>query len=372
MALDDRPDRYPFREIEAKWQKAWEDAQAVQGDRGSRPARSTTASRCSRTRPAASTWATCGSTPSATCWPATSGCAGFNVLHPMGWDAFGLPAENAAIDNGVHPAVWTYENIDNMRTQLKRMGISYDWDREVATCDPAYYRWEQLVFIRMLERGLAYRQRSTVNWCPSCQTVLANEQVEAGRCWRCDSEVVDQGDRRLVLQDHRLRRGAARLVRPAARLARARADHAAQLDRPSEGAEFDLPVAGRPDLTIPIFTTRPDTVVRHDLRGAGPRAPAGGRASSTDAEERARGRRASAPRSRASPRSSASPPTGPKRGLRLRRAGGQPVHRAGDPALPRRLRADGLRHRRDHGGAGRGPARLGLRQGSTGCRSSPP
>ncbi|NJM44115.1 MAG: class I tRNA ligase family protein, partial [Brachymonas sp.] len=87
------------------------------------------------------------------------------------------------------PAVWTYENIDNMRTQLKRMGISYDWDREVATCDPAYYKWEQLVFIRMLERGLAYRRRSRVNWCPSCQTVLANEQVEAGRCWRCDSEV---------------------------------------------------------------------------------------------------------------------------------------------------------------------------------------
>src|ERR1700687_6453632 len=85
---------------------------------------------------------------------------GFNVLHPMGWDAFGLPAENAAIDNGVHPAVWTYENIDNMRIQLKRMGISYDWDREVTTCDPAYYKWEQLIFIRMLERGLAYRRRS--------------------------------------------------------------------------------------------------------------------------------------------------------------------------------------------------------------------
>ena len=116
--------------------------------------------------------------------------AGRKALTPMGWDAFGLPAENAAIDNGVHPAVWTYENIDNMRTQLKRMGISYDWDREVTTCDPAYYKWEQLVFIRMLERGLAYRRRSRVNWCPSCQTILANEQVEAGRCWRCDSEVV--------------------------------------------------------------------------------------------------------------------------------------------------------------------------------------
>src|SRR5258708_12399162 len=113
---------------------------------------------------------------------------GFSEQHPMGGGACALPAENAAIDNGVHPAVWTYENIDNMRIQLKRMGISYDWDREVTTCDPAYYKWEQLIFIRMLERGLAYRRRSRVNWCPSCQTVLANEQVEAGRCWRCDSE----------------------------------------------------------------------------------------------------------------------------------------------------------------------------------------
>src|SRR5438094_9957859 len=113
----------------------------------------------------------------------------FNVLHPMGWDAFGLPAENAAIEHGVHPAIWTYENIDYMRAQLKKLGLSYDWDREVNTCEPDYYKWEQLIFIRMLERGLAYRKRSTVNWCPSCQTVLANEQVEDGRCWRCNSEV---------------------------------------------------------------------------------------------------------------------------------------------------------------------------------------
>jgi leucyl-tRNA synthetase len=115
---------------------------------------------------------------------------GYNVLHPMGWDAFGLPAENAAIERGIHPAKWTRENIGYMRDQLKKMGISYDWDREIATCNPEYYRWEQLVFIRMLERGLAYRKRSTVNWCPSCQTVLANEQVEGGRCWRCESEVI--------------------------------------------------------------------------------------------------------------------------------------------------------------------------------------
>ena len=114
---------------------------------------------------------------------------GFNVLHPMGWDAFGMPAENAAIQHGTHPAKWTYENIDNMRIQLKRMGLSYDWEREFATCDPDYYRWEQLVFLRMLERGLAYKKKSSVNWCETCQTVLANEQVEDGCCWRCDNEV---------------------------------------------------------------------------------------------------------------------------------------------------------------------------------------
>ncbi len=109
---------------------------------------------------------------------------GFNVLHPMGWDAFGLPAENAAIENNIHPAKWTYENISMMKQQLKRMGFSYDWDREFATCDPEYYRWEQLVFLQMYEKGLAYKKRTHVNWCEKCQSVLANEQVENGCCWR--------------------------------------------------------------------------------------------------------------------------------------------------------------------------------------------
>ncbi|NVN99598.1 MAG: leucine--tRNA ligase [Geobacteraceae bacterium] len=114
---------------------------------------------------------------------------GFNVLHPMGWDAFGMPAENAAIQNKTHPAKWTKENIDYMRGQLKRMGLSYDWDRELATCDLSYYRWEQKIFLEMFSRGLAYKKSSFVNWCPSCETVLANEQVEDGGCWRCDTEV---------------------------------------------------------------------------------------------------------------------------------------------------------------------------------------
>jgi leucyl-tRNA synthetase len=115
---------------------------------------------------------------------------GFNVLHPMGWDAFGLPAENAALKRGIHPASWTYDNIDYMRGQLKAMGLSYDWDRELATCRPEYYRWEQQLFLHMLERGLVYRKETTVNWCDDCQTVLAREQVIDGACWRCDQPVL--------------------------------------------------------------------------------------------------------------------------------------------------------------------------------------
>jgi len=114
---------------------------------------------------------------------------GYNVLHPMGWDAFGMPAENAAIANKSHPARWTYDNIATMRKQLKRMGFSYDWDREIATCTPEYYRWEQWLFLKMYARGMAYRKESFVNWCDPCQTVLANEQVEAGLCWRCGKPV---------------------------------------------------------------------------------------------------------------------------------------------------------------------------------------
>jgi leucyl-tRNA synthetase len=114
---------------------------------------------------------------------------GFNTLHPIGWDAFGLPAENAAIDSGIHPAIWTSKNIQNMKGQLKRLGNSYDWEREVATYKPDYYRWNQWIFLQMLKKGLAYKKEASVNYCPDCNTVLANEQVEDGRCWRCGHEV---------------------------------------------------------------------------------------------------------------------------------------------------------------------------------------
>jgi Leucyl-tRNA synthetase len=167
---------------------------------------------------------------------------GFNVLHPMGWDAFGLPAENAAIKNKSHPAQWTYGNIAEMRAQLKRLGYSYDWRRELATCRPEYYKWEQLFFLKFLEKGLVYRKNSPVNWCESCQTVLANEQVEDGRCWRCDSEVeqkqLEQWFLRItayadeLLDDLKMLEG---------RMARARADHAAQLDRPKRRRAGEVP-----------------------------------------------------------------------------------------------------------------------------------
>ncbi len=114
---------------------------------------------------------------------------GYNVLHPFGWDAFGLPAENAAIKGGVHPEKWTLDNIAHMKGQLQRLGISYAWDRELATCLPEYYRWNQWLFTRMFEKGLAFRRRSTVNWCETDQTVLANEQVVNGGCWRCGTPV---------------------------------------------------------------------------------------------------------------------------------------------------------------------------------------
>lgn len=114
---------------------------------------------------------------------------GYNVLHPMGFDAFGQPAENAAIKNKIKPSIWTYKCIDGMREELKKMGFSYDWDREISTCDSSYYQWNQWIFLKMFERGLAYKKASSVNWCPSCQTTLANEEVILGECWRCFAKV---------------------------------------------------------------------------------------------------------------------------------------------------------------------------------------
>ncbi len=185
---------------------------------------------------------------------------GFNVLHPMGWDAFGLPAENAAIDQKVQPAAWTFRNIDFMRSQLQRLGYSYDWAREFATCTPEYYKWNQWVFLKMWEKGLAYRRKGFVNWCPSCQTVLANEQVEAGLCWRCGKEVsqkeLEQWFLRITAYAEELLEGCRTLS--GAWPERVLAMQSNWIGK-SQGAEVDFPLAGRSD-AIRIYTTRQDTL----------------------------------------------------------------------------------------------------------------
>ena len=286
MTLDDRSDRYPFREIEARWQRVWEDAKQFKvTEDASRPK-----FYCLEMFPYPSGRIHMGHVRVYAIGDLLARfkwMRGFNVLHPMGWDAFGLPAENAAIENGVHPAVWTHENIANMRTQLRRMGISYDWDREVTTCDPAYYRWEQLIFIRMFERGLAYKKRSGVNWCPSCQTILANEQVESGRCWRCDSEVllkeIEGWFFKITDYAEELLDWCDRLPGWPERVLTMQRNWIGR----SEGAEFDLPVVGRSDVTITIFTTRPDTVFGMTYAVLAPEHPLVDTLV-TDAEERAR------------------------------------------------------------------------------------
>ncbi len=184
---------------------------------------------------------------------------GFNVLHPMGWDAFGLPAENAAIKHGVHPSKWTSENIVYMKKELKRMGLGYDWQREVMTCEPGYYRWNQWFFIKMFERGLAYKKASSVNWCPSCETVLANEQVIDGACWRCDTVVAQK---ELEQWFFRITAYAEELLRDTGALS-GWPEKVVTMQRNwigrSEGLEVDFRIAGS-DKKIRIFTTRQDTL----------------------------------------------------------------------------------------------------------------
>ncbi len=182
---------------------------------------------------------------------------GFGVMHPIGWDALGLPAENAAIKRGIHPDTWTRQNIASMKRQLRRLGFSYPWSREIATCDPEYYRWNQWFFLRMLEKGIAYRKKAEVNWCPSCQTVLANEQAEGGTCWRCKSVVeqreLDQWFLRITAYQDQLLDDMASLGWPDRVLVQQRN----WIGR-SPGAEVDFPVEGQEP--IRVFTTRVDTI----------------------------------------------------------------------------------------------------------------
>ncbi len=185
---------------------------------------------------------------------------GKNVMQPMGWDAFGLPAENAAMQHGVHPADWTYQNIDYMRDQLKQLGFGYDWNRELATCDPDYYKWEQWFFLKLLDKGLVYKKTAPVNWCPTDMTVLANEQVIDGCCWRCDTKV----ERKEIAQWFlKITAYADELLASLETLdgwpEQVKTMQANWIGR-SEGVEMDFQV---PELSQPlrIYTTRPDTLM---------------------------------------------------------------------------------------------------------------
>ncbi len=182
---------------------------------------------------------------------------GWNVLNPMGWDAFGLPAENAAIEQGIHPRDWTWTNIREFKRQFRAWGVEYDWDREIATCKPDYYKWTQWLFLKLYEKGLAYRAKGKVNWCPHCEVVLANEQVIAGRCWRCHSLVekreLEQWYFRITAYAERLLRDLEKLDWP---------EHVKKMQENwigrSEGAEILFPTEKGPE--IKVFTTRPDTL----------------------------------------------------------------------------------------------------------------
>ncbi|MBZ5627830.1 MAG: leucine--tRNA ligase [Acidobacteriia bacterium] len=212
---------------------------------------------------------------------------GYNVLHPMGWDSFGLPAENAAIKAGVQPREWTLRNIAHMKSQMKRLGFAYDWEREVTTCLPEYYRWNQWFFLKLYERGLAYRKKSKVNWCPECATVLANEQVVHGCCWRHETTPVEQ--RELEQWFLRITDYAEELLRDLDQLSgwpeKVRIMQQNWIGR-SEGALADFPVEDTAE-KIAVFTTRIDTIYGATSIQLAPEHPMTGKLVADDADLRA-------------------------------------------------------------------------------------
>ena len=250
--------RYNFKEIEPKWQRRWEANELYKArEDDPRPK-----FYCLEMFPYPSGNLHMGHVRNYTIGDVVARfkrMRGFNVLHPMGWDAFGLPAENAAIKHGIHPAEWTWKNIANMRRQLKSMGISYDWDREIATCHPSYYKWTQWLFLQMYKHGLAYRKKAAVNWCPSCATVLANEQVVGGACERCGTPVTR---RDLEQWFFRITKYADRLLEDLKKLPgwpeKVKVMQENWIGK-SFGAEVVFRLEGSEE-EIPVFTTRPDTL----------------------------------------------------------------------------------------------------------------
>jgi leucyl-tRNA synthetase len=251
-------EEYNFQQIEKKWQKIWEEKEVFL----SREDPQKSKYYCLEMYPYPSGAIHMGQIRNYTIGDVISRykiMKGFSVIHPIGWDALGLPAENAAITQGVHPKEWTLSNIAHMRSQLKRMGFSYDWSREVNTCLPEYYKWNQWIFLKMLERNLAYRKKSKVNWCPQCQTVLANEQVVGERCWRCESVVklkeMEQWFLKITDYAEELISGHDLLEKWP--------EHVLLMQKnwigKSTGAYVTFPVPDTP-LSIEVFTTRIDTI----------------------------------------------------------------------------------------------------------------
>ncbi len=253
---------YDWQRIEAKWQKAWEEQGLFRAD-------DRDASRekfyLLEMLPYPSGTLHMGHMRNYTIGDAVARyrwMCGYNVLHPMGWDAFGLPAENAAIKNGTHPRDWTNGNISEFRRVLRRFGFSYDWRREISTCEPEYYCWNQWFFLRMLEKGIAFRKKSKVNWCPECQTVLANEQVIDGFCWR--HETTPAEIRELDQWFLRITQYADELLNDMAQLEAGWPERVLAMQRnwigKSRGARVRFDVADAPGLSLEVFTTRVDTI----------------------------------------------------------------------------------------------------------------
>ena len=248
---------YNFSEIEKKWQKKWEEEGAFKVEKSDKPKYYAL-----EMFPYPSGNLHMGHVRNYSIGDVVARFKkmnGFNVLHPMGWDSFGLPAENAAIKHGIHPHGWTISNIENMRNQLKSLGFSYDCDREVATCKEDYYKWTQWLFLQLYKNGLAYKKKSYVNWCPSCNTVLANEQVVNGCCERCKTEV---GKKDLEQWFFKITDYADRLLTDIDKLKgwpdKVKAMQSNWIGK-SEGAEVNFKIDGT-DKTLTVFTTRPDTI----------------------------------------------------------------------------------------------------------------
>ena len=291
---------------------------------------------------------------------------GYNVLHPMGWDSFGLPAENAAIENQTPPREWTLRNIAAMKAQMKRLGFAYDWSKEVTTCLPEYYRWNQWFFLKLFERGLAYRKKSKVNWCPKCATVLANEQVlPNGCCWRHEDTLVEQ--RELEQWFLRITNYADELLRDLDKLPgwpeKVRTMQRNWIGR-SEGALVDFKLdgaAGPAGDKITVFTTRIDTIYGATSLQLAPEHPLVADLIANDPDAAGEGRRVDG---RAAQGQGSRRHRRDREARRLRpdRYRPQSVQRRAGADLGGELRADGLRHRRHHVGAGARRARLRIRQ----------